>query len=277
MKILKFTKMDGAGNDFVVLDGIRQKVALTTEQISSLSDRRRGIGFDQLLVVDPPKSVDADFFYRIYNADGSEAEQCGNGARCLFLFIKNQSLSTKEQIVVETQNSRMQLHQSKHDQVMVDMGIPDFSPQEIPIKDNIQKTRYELNLGDETVEVGVVSMGNPHAVQLVEAVSKAPVTLQGPQIENHPFFPKGCNAGYMERTGNNDISLRVWERGAGETLSCGSGACAAASVAILWNIVKSPVKVITKGGELIIAWDGPKKNLQLTGPARQVFEGEILI
>ena len=269
--------MDGAGNDFVVLDGIRQKIELNRNQISHLSNRKTGIGFDQLLLVERSRTPNIDFYYRIYNSDGNEVSQCGNGARCLFLFIQNQSLSSKKKIWVETRNSIMQITQAKSDQIKVDMGVPNFLPSKIPIKTEIQKSRYELNLGNETVEVGAVSMGNPHAVQLVKSVAIAPVTIQGPKIEEHPFFPDGCNAGYLEKLGNNHITLRVWERGAGETLSCGSGACAAASIAISWGIVKSPVKVTTRGGELTVEWEGVNNTLILTGPARQVFEGEIVI
>jgi len=277
MKNIQFTKMDGAGNDFMVIDGITQEIDLKPSQIRTLSDRKKGIGFDQLLLLESSKKPGIDFNYKIHNADGSEAEQCGNGARCLYLFVKNKQLCSKTEIKVETKNSVMRIKDGPDENITVDMGLPEFSPSKIPFKALQKKSFYQLPVGKENIKIGAVSMGNPHAVQIVENLNLAPVLTQGPIIEKHDFFPKSCNAGFVEIMNKNHISIRVWERGAGETLSCGTGACAAAAVSIIWGLARSPVTVSTRGGRLTVDWCDQGQTLLLSGPARQVFCGEISI
>ncbi len=269
--------MEGACNDFMVLDGVTKPVDLKTSDILALSDRRRGVGFDQLLILEPAKKTDADFYYRVHNADGSLAEQCGNGARCLYLFIKNNGLSKKKTITVETIKGMMTLSVNCSGLISVDMGVPTFSPRAIPFKVPKEEESYTLRLDESFVTIGAVSMGNPHAVNLVSNVDQARVQQWGSCIEKHAYFPNGCNVGFMEIKDENNILLRVWERGVGETPACGTGACAAAAIGILWGLNKSPVNVLTRGGKLTITWKGKGHNLQLAGPARQVYEGEISI
>ena len=275
MKI-KFSKMHGLGNDFVVIDGMRQYVELTPERIRELGDRHTGIGFDQLLLVEPPESSGADFRYRIFNADGGEVEQCGNGARCFVRFVHDQKLTEKTAIVVETKRGIIYPHLEADGLVTVDMGQPRFNPAEIPFESETDAVEQPLQLSDGTsLTIGVVSMGNPHAVTVVPDVDTAPVALQGPQLESHCRFPQRVNAGFMQVMDRHSIRLRVYERGAGETLACGTGACAAVVSGIRRGLLDSPVRVQTRGGALSIAWDGPGQSVIMSGPAVTVFTGEI--
>ncbi len=275
MKI-KFSKMHGLGNDFVVIDGMRQYVELTPEIIRALGDRHTGIGFDQLLLVEPPEAVGADFRYRIFNADGGEVEQCGNGARCFVRFVHDQKLTDKTAIVVETKRGIIHPRLEADGLVTVDMGQPRFAPTEIPFESETDAAEQSLQLADgTTLTIGAVSMGNPHAVTLVADVDTAPVADQGPQVESHARFPQRVNAGFMQVVDRHNIRLRVYERGAGETLACGTGACAAVVSGIRRGLLDSPVRVQTRGGELSIAWGGPGQPVVMTGPAVTVFTGEI--
>jgi diaminopimelate epimerase len=260
---LPFTKMQGAGNDFVVIDATRKDFALNRKQIRALASRHFGIGFDQLLVVEKAGKKGVDFRYRIFNADGGEVEQCGNGARCFVKFVRAKGLTTKREIKVETRGGIIGPRLEADGEVSVDMGAPEFSGSE------------KLRVGDEVVEVAIVSMGNPHAVQVVREVELAPVTTQGPRLERHQRFPEGVNAGYLQVLGRHHIALRVWERGAGETLSCGTGACAAAVTAIAQNLAESPVRVDTRGGTLTISWAGGDNAVWMKGPAEMAFEGTV--
>ena len=255
---LPFTKMQGAGNDVVVLDCTRTPFNLSAAQLRKIADRHLGVGCDQILVVEPSRSA-ADFRYRIFNADGGEVEQCGNGARCFVKFVHGHGLTTKRDIAVETLGGLIRPRLEPDGEVSVDMGRPVYS-------------------GIETVEgaeVAVVSMGNPHAVQVVADVAAAPVTTQGPKIERHRRFPQGVNAGYFQVLDRRRIKLRVWERGAGETLSCGTGACAAAVTAIERKLADSPLQVETRGGTLTISWAGGDNPVIMKGPAQAVFEGTL--
>jgi diaminopimelate epimerase len=274
---LKFTKMQGVGNDFVVIDAIRQNVSLTPEQIRFLADRHFGVGCDQLLLVEKPSVADADFRYRIFNADGGEVEQCGNGARCFVRFVHDQQLTTKREIRVETARGIILPRLEDDGQVTVDMGAPRFIPSDIPFAASEQALTYALNVDGTSVDIGAVSMGNPHAVQLVDNVDTAPVTEQGPLIEHHARFPQRVNAGFMQLVDDHHIRLRVFERGSGETLACGTGACAAVVTGIRLNKLVSPVTVVMRGGELTIRWDGGSNPVLMTGPAVTVFEGEITL
>ena len=275
MKI-KFSKMHGLGNDFVVIDGMRQYVELTPEQIRALGDRHMGVGFDQLLLVEPPEAPGADFRYRIFNADGGEVEQCGNGARCFVRFVHDQKLTDKNAIVVETKRGIIHPRLEADGLVTVDMGQPRFTPTEIPFESDSDAAEQPLQLPDgTTLTIGAVSMGNPHAVTVVADVDAAPVAVQGPQVENHARFPQRVNAGFMQIEDRHNIRLRVYERGAGETLACGTGACAAVVSGIRRGLLDSPVRVQTRGGDLRIAWDGPGQSVIMTGPAVTVFTGEI--
>ena len=273
---LKFTKMHGLGNDFVVIDGMRQYVELTPEKIRALGDRHTGIGFDQLLLVEPPETAGADFRYRIFNADGGEVEQCGNGARCFVRFVHDQGLTAKDAIVVETKRGIIHPRLEADGLVTVDMGLPRFAPSEIPFESDSDAAEQPLQLPDgTTLTIGVVSMGNPHAVTVVADVDTAPVAVQGPQVESHARFPQRVNAGFMQIIDRHNIRLRVYERGAGETLACGTGACAAAVSGIRRGLLDSPVRVQTRGGDLSIAWGGPGQTVIMTGPAVTVFTGEF--
>ena len=273
---LKFTKMHGLGNDFVVIDGMRQYVELTPERIRALGDRHTGIGFDQLLLVEPPETAGADFRYRIFNADGGEVEQCGNGARCFVRFVHDQGLTAKDAIVVETKRGIIHPRLEADGLVTVDVGLPRFAPSEIPFESDSDAAEQPLQLPDgTTLTIGVVSMGNPHAVTVVADVDAAPVAVQGPQVESHARFPQRVNAGFMQIIDRHNIRLRVYERGAGETLACGTGACAAAVSGIRRGLLDSPVRVQTRGGDLSIAWGGPGQPVIMTGPAVKVFTGEF--
>ena len=272
---LKFSKMHGLGNDFVVLDGVRQQVDLSPEQLRYLADRNFGVGCDQILLVEKATQAGVDFRYRIFNADGGEVEQCGNGARCFVRFVHEQGLTDKRQIRVETMRGIIEPRLEGDGNVTVDMGEPRFQPAEIPFLADDDVIIHLLDVADETLETTVVSMGNPHAVQVVDDVDTHPVGEHGPLIERHERFPKRVNAGFMQIVDEHHIKLRVYERGSGETLACGTGACAAAVAGIRRGLLASPVRVATRGGELNIAWGGPCRPVLMTGPAVTVFEGEI--
>ena len=274
---IKFTKMQGIGNDFVVIDGFSQQIELCVEQIRKLADRHFGVGCDQLLLVEPPTNPQADFRYRIFNADGGEVEQCGNGARCFVRFVHEQKLTEKSQICVETANGLIYPKLEDDGLVTVNMGAPRFKPEEIPFVTDKLALTYQLSLSNKEIEISAVSMGNPHAVQIVENVDNAPVQIQGPLIENHRQFPQRVNAGFMQIINQHEIKLRVFERGSGETLACGTGACAAAVSGIRLGKLQSPVKVAMRGGELNITWSGEGSSVMMTGPAVTVFEGKIEI
>ncbi|WP_034299755.1 diaminopimelate epimerase [Herbaspirillum sp. RV1423] len=283
MKI-KFTKMHGAGNDFVVVDAIHQDIALTPEQWKFIADRRFGIGADQMLVVERPQSEGIDFRYRIYNADGGEVEQCGNGARAFARFVSDKGLTTKRVIRVETLSGVIEPTLEDDGRVTVDMGAPVLAPEQVPFdssgligKTEGDDTLWPLDVNGKTAWISVVSMGNPHAVQIVADTEAAPVLEDGPLIERHPRFPKRVNAGFMQVVDRRNVNLRVYERGAGETLACGTGACAAVVAGIRRGLLDAPVAVQTHGGELVINWAGPGKPVLMTGPAVSVFEGEIEI
>jgi diaminopimelate epimerase len=272
---LEFSKMHGLGNDFVVIDAINQNVALSPEQVRGLADRHRGIGFDQLLLVERPGAPQADFRYRIFNADGGEVAQCGNGARCFMRFIHDQGLSEKRELLVETASGPLRLVREDDDQVTVNMGEPRLEPREIPFEAPARAVTYSLEIAGERLEVAAVSVGNPHAVTLVRDVDTAPVERLGPAIERHPRFPQGVNAGFMQIIDFEHIRLRVFERGVGETLACGSGACAAVVAGRLWDRLAARVKVALRGGDLVVSWAGRGYPVYLTGPATHVFRGRI--
>ena len=274
MAKLHFTKMHGLGNDFVVLDGIRQQVDLTASQYKRLADRRLGVGCDQVLVVERPRSTGVDFRYRIFNADGGEVEQCGNGARCFVKFVRDNGYTQAKRIRVETAGGIIVPEIDDSGEVTVDMGVPRFAAEAIPFVGGTDDVVQPLDVAGETIAISVVSMGNPHAVQVVPDLDAAPVATQGPLLEHHRRFPQRVNAGYMQVVDRATIRLRVWERGAGETLACGTGACAAVVSAVRRGLVDSPVRVETRGGWLTIAWKGPDGGVLMTGPATTVFEGE---
>jgi len=281
MKI-KFTKMHGAGNDFVVIDAINQQIDLSPAQWKFIADRRFGIGADQMLVVEKPQSADVDFRYRIYNADGGEVEQCGNGARAFARFVSDKGLTAKQAIRVETMSGIIEPTLESDGRVTVDMGAPILTPAQVPFNANGLSGKNEgndilwpLDVNGQTTWISVVSMGNPHAVQIVDDTEAAPVLIDGPVIEHHPRFPNRVNAGFMQIVDRHHIKLRVFERGAGETLACGTGACAAVVAGIRRGLLDAPVAVQTHGGELVINWDGAGQPVKMTGPAVSVFEGEI--
>ena len=270
-----FTKMHGAGNDFVVFDGVSRPIQLTPQKIRRLADRHFGIGCDQVLLVEKPTGSGADFRYRIFNADGGEVEQCGNGARCFARFVRDKRLTAKDEIAVETLSGMIYPRLEADGAVSVNMGVPRFEPAEVPFEAGTRENVYDLNVNGRTVNVSVLSMGNPHAVQLVSDVDAAPVNTQGPQIERHPRFPQRVNAGYMQIVDRQHIRLRVYERGAGETLACGSGACAAAVAGRQRGLLDDKVEVKLSGGTLCVSWAGEGQPVWMTGPAITVFEGTI--
>ncbi len=272
---LKFTKMHGLGNDFVVFDAISQQVALSAAQFRFIADRHFGIGCDQILLVEQPAQAGADFGYRIFNADGGEVEQCGNGARCFVRFVHDQGLTEKREIRVETASGIIVPRLEENGEVTVDMGAPRFEPVQIPFAAEQRALTYSLALGHKSIEISALSMGNPHAVQVVEDADSAPVAQDGPLIEHHVRFPARVNAGFMQVLTRHHIKLRVFERGSGETLACGTGACAAAVAGIARGLLDSPVRVSTRGGDLRIAWNGEASPVLMTGPAVAVFDGEI--
>lgn len=269
--------MHGAGNDFVVFDGVHQRVQLAPEQLRLLADRHIGVGCDQILLVETAQHPEADFRYRIFNADGDEVEQCGNGARCFMRFVHDQGLTHKREIVVETKSGLITPRLEDNGQITVNMGTPIFEAARIPFLGEDDAIIQALEVAGETVQITALSMGNPHAVQVVNDVEHAPVSMQGALIENHPRFPQRVNAGFMQIVDRNHIKLRVYERGVGETLSCGTGACAAVVAGIRRNLLDARVNVATHGGVLNIAWAGNNAPVLMTGPAIAVFEGEITL
>ncbi len=272
---LNFTKMHGLGNDFVVVDAINRPVALSTEQIRRIADRHFGVGCDQLLLVERAQQQGVDFRYRIFNADGGEVEQCGNGARCFARFVRDKGLSDKENIVVETASGVITLTIETDGQVRVDMGVPDFEPAVLPFSVSERSERYDIPVGDETLSIGAVSMGNPHLVLPVPDIDSAPVERLGPLLESHALFPERVNVGFMQLLDRQHIRVRVYERGVGETLACGTGACAAVAVGKCWGMLDDEVTVSLRGGDLSVRWVGEGEALWMTGPAETVFEGEI--
>jgi len=272
---LRFTKMQGLGNDFIVIDAVRQRVDLSADMVRRLSDRHFGVGCDQMLIIEPARTPGTDFFYRIFNASGDEVEHCGNGARCFLRFVRDKGLTDKTEIRVETVNGVIVPRLASNNQVTVDMGAPIFEPGRIPFHAPVEAVTYSLEVEGSVVEISALSIGNPHAVQVVADVMEAPVLTQGPRIESHPRFPRRVNAGFMQIVTRHEIRLRVYERGAGETLACGTGACAAVVAGIQRGLLESPVQVHTRGGDLSIAWQGANTPVLMTGPAETVFEGEL--
>jgi diaminopimelate epimerase len=281
----KFTKMQGAGNDFVVLDGVRQSLHMTPARARAMADRRFGIGADQILLVEPATVADADFRYRIFNADGREVEHCGNGARCFVRFVHEQGLSSRNPLHAQIATGILVLEEGDDGQVTVDMGSASFDPMSLPFDTRGLAShqqgvdtlwRLELSEGANvagTVILSVVSLSNPHVVQLVDDIDSAPVSTLGPLVESHPRFERRVNVGFMQKVDRHHIRLRVYERGAGETLACGTGACAAVAAGIRRGLLDSPVQVHTRGGPLTIDWDGQR--LRMTGPATFVFSGQV--
>jgi len=274
---LKFTKMHGLGNDFVVLDALAHPISLSTEQLRRIADRHFGVGCDQILLVEPPRLADTDFHYRIFNADGGEVEQCGNGARCFARYVRDHRLSTKSEIRVGTRSGVIVPRLEADGQVTVNMGVPDFEPARIPFAAAARALTYNLEASGRRVEISALSMGNPHAVQIVADIERAPVAEEGPLIEHHASFPQRVNAGYLQVVSRRRILLRVHERGTGETLACGTGACAAVVAGITRSLLDREVTVATRGGDLGISWAGAGEPVMMTGPAVAVFEGEIEI
>ena len=275
--MIPFTKMHGLGNDFVVIDAINHPITFTPRQVRALADRRFGIGCDQLLMVERPRTAGVDFRYRIFNADGSEVQQCGNGARCFARFVRDQGLTDKDEIVVETASGIITLYIEGDGMVRVNMGVPNFAPASLPFKAEAEQLVYELELDGDAVRLGAVSMGNPHAVLEVADIDHAPVASMGPRLESHPLFPERVNVGFMQVMAKDRIRLRVYERGAAETLACGTGACAAVAVGHRWGLLADEVTVSLPGGELRIRWQGEGQPLWMIGPATTVFEGTISI
>jgi diaminopimelate epimerase len=275
---LKFTKMQGLGNDFVVLDAISDAVELSMNQLRFLADRHFGVGCDQILQVERARSPDTDFYYRIFNADGAEVEQCGNGARCFVRYVHDRGFTIKKEIRVGTKSGVIVPRLEADGQVTVEMGVPVFEPSEVPFLAPARALTYDLDLGNRTVEVSALSMGNPHVVQIVPDVEAAPVALDGPRIEAHARFPRRVNAGFAQIIDRRRIRLRVYERGAGETLACGTGACAAVVAGIMRDALeRDRVTVETRGGSLVIAWPGEGRPVSMTGPAVTVFHGAIAV
>lgn len=277
MQRLNFTKMHGLGNDFVVIDAINQTVKLSPEQIRRIADRHFGVGCDQLLLVQKALTGEADFGYRIFNADGGEVEQCGNGARCFARFVRDRQLTHKDEIAVETKTGIIYPRLEQDGQVTVNMGAPKFDPASLPFDADGPQDSYTLKIKDQEIRIGAISMGNPHAVLQVKDVDTAPVSLLGPAISAHAAFPRGVNVGFMQILARNHIRLRVYERGAGETLACGTGACAATVVGHRLGELDDTVNVDLPGGQLLIRWLGDHQPVWMTGPATYVFEGSIEI
>jgi diaminopimelate epimerase len=278
--LLRFTKMHGLGNDFMMVDLISQNVTLNPELIMKLSDRRFGIGFDQLLTVRPPEKPNSDFRYTIYNADGSEAEQCGNGARCLLRFVRDEGLTTKSTIRLETSNANISCKLEKNGNITVDMGKPALQPGKVPFVADSVQTSYHLSLKPQYPDIFSISalnVGNPHAVLTVPTVDNAPVLRVGPLIERHPRFPEGANVGFMEIVSRKQIRLRVFERGVGETKACGTGACAAVVAGRLQGVLDDTVDVQLTGGHLSVTWGGNNETIKMTGPTCKVYEGRLQI
>ena len=276
---LKFTKMHGLGNDFVVFDAVSDRggapLDLSREQLRRIADRHFGVGCDQILIVEKPRSADTDFYYRIFNADGGEVGQCGNGARCFVRFVREHGLTDKKEIRVGTRSGVIVPRLEADGRITVDMGVPVFEPARIPFVAGRREPTYALEVGGRTAEISALSIGNPHVVQVVADVDSAPVATEGAMIEAHQRFPQRVNAGYMQIIDRGHIKLRVYERGAGETLACGSGACAAVVAGIMRGLLDSPVTVTTRGGDLGLSWRGDGTSVLMTGPATTVFEGEL--
>ncbi|MGQ0620939.1 MAG: diaminopimelate epimerase [Panacagrimonas sp.] len=272
---LSFTKMHGTGNDFVVIDATRERFAPTPALLQRLTHRRFGVGCDQVLVVESASTPDVDFDYRIFNSDGSEVGQCGNGSRCLARFVFERGLSPEPRLRVRTSTSVLELQRREDGQVTVNMGVPRFEPQEVPFDAPERRARYSLMLDGQRVEFGAASIGNPHLVMEVADVDTAPVLALGPRLESHPSFPQRVNVGFLQVLGTDRARLRVYERGAGETLACGSGACAAVAVAQTWGRLGERVEVQVRGGSLLIEWAGEGAAVRMTGPAETVFRGEL--
>ncbi len=276
--LLRFTKMHGLGNDFMVVDLVTQRFKFNPQMVKRLGDRKLGIGFDQLLVIEVPSNPEMDFRYRIYNADGTEVEHCGNGARCFAQFVKDKRLSVKNQINVETAKGNMVLTIREDRQVEVDMGAPILAPNEIPFIADQEQITYPIQVADEAIQISAISMGNPHGVIIVEDVYETDVETLGPAIQALPDFPNGVNVGFMQIIDENQVKLRVYERGVGETLACGTGACAAVVAGIQRGLLAARVKVNVTGGSLEIYWQGSETDpVIMTGPATNVFEGKIFL
>jgi len=271
----KFTKMEGAGNDFIVIDATKNPFSLRPSLIKRLSDRHFGVGFDQLLVVEKSQRKNVDFAYRIYNSDGGEVNQCGNGARCFAKFVYEKKLTTKTEIVVETRSGLIKPKLENDGEVSVDMGVPLFSPKDIPLNVDQQQNTYRLTLKDRAMEFGSVSMGNPHAIFFTENLENIPVAEWGPLLENHPTFPERANISFVQVSSRNQLKMRVWERGAGETLACGTAACAAVVFGIKEDLLDRVCAVSLPGGVLNVSWSGDDQSVFLKGPATTVFEGTI--
>ena len=271
----RFTKMHGLGNDFVVFDATEQPLTLSANQARLIADRRFGVGCDQILIVEPAPDGSADFLYRIFNADGSEVSQCGNGARCFARFVRDKGLIDRDEIRVVTHAGPMVLHICDDGQITVNMGVPRFEPAEVPFSAEGREQQYPLQLGAESVDISALSLGNPHAVTVVDDVNTAPVERQGPLIESHERFPERVNAGFLEVVDESHGRLRVYERGSGETLACGSGACAAMVAGRQLGLFADQVEMTLRGGILRLAWAGEGEPVMMTGPADTVFEGDI--
>ena len=272
---LKFTKMHGLGNDFVVIDATTAPVVLTPAQLRFIADRHFGVGCDQILMVEPARSTDTDFYYRIFNSDGGEVEQCGNGARCFVRYVHEHGLTNKNVIRVGTLGGVIEPRLEANGQVTVNMGKPEFDPARVPFNAPARALIYDLLVNKKVIKINSLSMGNPHAVQVVPDVATAPVATEGPLIDSHADFPQRVNAGYMQVLDRGHIRLRVYERGAGETLACGTGACAAVVAGIQRGLLNARVTVSTRGGDLVIVWAGAGQPVLMTGPAVTVFDGEI--
>jgi diaminopimelate epimerase len=273
--LIKFTKMHGLGNDFVVIDAVRQHINLTTDAIKTLADRNLGIGCDQVLLIEPPSDKNIDFNYRIFNCDGSEVEQCGNGARCMGRFIADQQLSGKKTVLLQTKNRVMEVTTKAKNLVTANMGEPIFTPADIPFSSQQQDKLYTIEAESKNFEIAALSIGNPHAVIQVDDIDTTAVEDIGPLIQGHDQFPESVNVGFMQIIDRQNIKLRVYERGVGETQACGSGACAAAVAAIQQDLVDSKVNIELLGGELCIEWLGEGEPILMTGPAKTVFHGKI--
>ena len=272
---LQFTKMQGLGNDFIVIDRVTQQLDISAEQARRLANRKHGIGCDQILMIEKPQQSGVDFNYRILNADGGEVEQCGNGARCFAVFVRDKGLTDKTSIRVQTTGSLLTLNIEANNEVTVDMGVPEFEPENIPFIASEKRDSYKLDVNGWNLKFAVLAIGNPHAVQIVDDLGTAPVDELGPLIEAHDRFPNRVNAGFMQIIDKNQIKVRVYERGVGETLACGSGACAAMVAGRLWGLLDEKVDVILRGGPLTVTWRGQGKSVFMTGTATKVFDGEV--
>ncbi|AGI26663.1 diaminopimelate epimerase [Pseudomonas sp. ATCC 13867] len=273
--LLRFTKMHGLGNDFMVLDLVSQHAHVQPRHVKQWGDRNFGVGFDQLLIVEPPSTPEADFRYRIFNCDGSEVEQCGNGARCFARFVIDKRLTAKKSIRVETKGGMIELTIANDGQVTVNMGAPHLAPEQVPFQADAEALSYGVEVDGQSYQLAAISMGNPHGVLRVDDVDSAPVRTLGPKLEVHESFPQKANIGFLQVVSPNQARLRVWERGVGETLACGTGACAAAVAGIRQGWLQSPVQIELPGGRLSIEWAGPGQPVMMTGPAVRVFEGQV--